>query len=116
MQYEQETSIKNNLYTEIDKIKKNETNKIIYWNWSKGKPGQKSAISSIKPDMKDQIDSELLYNTKMVTKQKLSGQNEKLSQRDFMVQTSINPFINNDYLQHLDDQDSFLKPKNSNFE
>ena len=32
------------------------------------------------------------------------------------VQTNMNPFLNGNYLEDLDNQENFLKPKNSNYE
>lgn len=48
---------------------------------------------------------------------KLNGQNEKLSTRHMIVQKGINPFVNTEnYIDHLDTETSFLRPKNSNFD
>lgn len=53
--------------------------------------------------------------SKSIMKDKLVGQNEKISQRDLIVQTSKNPYLDNNYLEHLSNQESFLKPQDSNF-
>ena len=46
---------------------------------------------------------------------KREGQNEQLSMRGFMIQKSINPFLDSSkYLQHLDAEDNFLRPRDSN--
>jgi len=40
---------------------------------------------------------------------------ERLSQREMMIQISINPFLSNhNYLDDLQVQDEFLRPKDSN--
>ena len=47
---------------------------------------------------------------------KREGQNEKLLNRGMMIQKSINPFLNtSNYLEHLDAEENFLRPKDSNF-
>ena len=47
---------------------------------------------------------------------KLNGQNEKLSSRHMIVQKGINPFVNTEnYVDHLNTETSFLRPKDSNF-
>lgn len=45
---------------------------------------------------------------------KLNGQNEKLSSRHMMIQKNINPFLERNYLQDLNTEDEFLRPRNSN--
>jgi hypothetical protein len=39
---------------------------------------------------------------------------EEMNQREMIAQTNLNPFISNNYLEHLDVQEQFLTPKNSN--
>ena len=40
---------------------------------------------------------------------------KRLSQREMIIQTSINPFLSNhNYLDDLEVQDEFLRPKDSN--
>ena len=47
---------------------------------------------------------------------KLDGQNEKLSSRHMIVQKGINPFVDtSNYLDHLDMETSFLRPRDSNY-
>ena len=41
-------------------------------------------------------------------------QNAKLQDRQHIIQTSVNPFLTNDYLKDLDAQKEFLTPKDSN--
>lgn len=47
---------------------------------------------------------------------KRENSNIKLSQRDMMIRTSLNPYMtNNNYLDDLNVQEAHLKPKNSNY-
>ena len=47
---------------------------------------------------------------------KRENSNIKLSQRDMMIRTSLNPYMtNNNYLDDLNVQEAYLKPKNSNY-
>jgi hypothetical protein len=47
---------------------------------------------------------------------KREGQNEKLSSRHMMIQKGVSPFINpNDYVKHLETENDFLRPKDSNY-
>ena len=41
---------------------------------------------------------------------------EELENREMMVQTYINPFLSKKFNEVLDDQEKFLKPKNSLFD
>jgi hypothetical protein len=41
-------------------------------------------------------------------------QNVKLQDRQRMIQTNVNPFLSQNYLQDLDTQKEFLMPKDSN--
>lgn len=43
-------------------------------------------------------------------------QNEKLSTRSMVIQKNINPFVTEGtYVEHLDAEDSFLRPRDSNY-
>jgi len=43
-------------------------------------------------------------------------QNEKLSNRHMVIQKNINPFVTNgNYIDHLNTEDEFLRPKDSNY-
>jgi hypothetical protein len=47
---------------------------------------------------------------------KRDGQNEKLSSRHMMIQKGVRPFIDpNDYVKHLETENDFLRPKDSNY-
>lgn len=43
-------------------------------------------------------------------------QNEKISNRLMVIQKNINPFVTNgNYIEHLNTEDAFLRPKDSNY-
>lgn len=47
---------------------------------------------------------------------KRDGQNEKLNSRHMMIQKGVSPFINpNDYVKHLETENDFLRPIDSNY-
>ena len=89
------------------------SNKYIYWKWGKGDLMKKSYrkednrkedkpnIISDRMDMRDK-------NTREIN-------SERMSERELLIQTSINPFMfSNDYLNDLKVQDEYLRPLDSN--
>lgn len=109
------------------------------WKWSKGENYEKSGKRPKDVEMNDQnvvnvcLNQEPIYeipnqgNNQVIDiskipkgfihkENKLNGQNEKLSSRHMIVQKGINPFVNTEnYVDHLNTETSFLRPKNSNF-
>ena len=78
--------------------------KIIQWKWSDGSFNEKSIRNK-----DDSLPSTIPCN-------KREKHNEKINERLLMSTAPINPFLaNNDYLKDLENQDTFLKPQNSNF-
>tara|TARA_B100001059_G_scaffold193965_1_gene197930 strand:+ start:341 stop:661 length:321 start_codon:yes stop_codon:yes gene_type:complete len=41
---------------------------------------------------------------------------EKMNEREMVAQTNLNPFLSNNYLEDLQNQEKFLTPQNSNLE
>lgn len=117
--------------------KREEKKKYIYYKWSKkGEVFEKSLkkknivpeenivkkadINGKKIESKDTIDffdyRSFSKNEEINTNDK-SVSNERLTGREKMIQTSINPFLsNNNYLSDLKTQNDFLRPKNSSYE
>ena len=105
--------------------------KQVEWKWSKGETYDKSLRSSkvqeqdnetIQTCLNDQTICNEINDISKIQKgfihkeNKLNGQNEKLSNRCMMVQKGINPYVNTkNYINHLDTETSFLRPKDSNF-
>lgn len=111
----------------------------IEWKWSKGEDYQRSPKRPKEVEQTDQdvvntcLKDEHIYeipnngqheviDISKVPKgfihkeNKLNGQNEKLSSRHMIVQKGINPFVNTEnYVDHLNTETSFLRPKDSNF-
>lgn len=113
----------------LRKQKEEKKKKYIYYKWSKnGEVLEKSLkkkaiiekkIEPIEPP-KDVIDffdyRSFSKNDDKNTNDK-SISNERLTGRDKMIQTSINPFLSNsNYLSDLKTQNDFLRPKNSSYE
>lgn len=107
----------------------NETN-LIHWIWSKGEQYEKSLKGRDKQSNHENIrninESVILEEQNQTNnlnelpqgfiqkEKKLNGQNEKLSSRHMMIQKNINPFLERNYLQDLNTEDEFLRPRNSN--
>lgn len=70
---------------------------------------QMNNIPNINTNMNDEI-----FKQKS---KKREEQNLKLSSRHMIIQKNVNPFLNNnDYIKHIDMEDEFLRPKDSNIE
>uniref|UniRef100_A0A6C0C3I9 Uncharacterized protein n=1 Tax=viral metagenome TaxID=1070528 RepID=A0A6C0C3I9_9ZZZZ len=89
--------------------------KYIYWVWGNGGIMKKSLRDT---DKKSQIQENVLSITDNMDNRKRSDRelnSERLSQRDLIIQTSINPFLSDhNYLDDLQVQAEFLRPKDSN--
>lgn len=66
-------------------------------------------------DTQFQINSFSLNSHVMKDKTWKDTQNEKLSDRQRIIQTNVNPFLKQNYIEDLDKQKEFLMPKDSNF-
>jgi hypothetical protein len=106
----------------------NNNNNIQYLKWSKGEKYEQSLISDKeKYLLKEPTVAEdynkmktLLFDdgseSCMRVSNKREDANTKLSERCMIENISQNPFLSrNNYLNDLQVQDEFLKPKNSNF-
>ena len=89
--------------------------KYIYWKWGNG--------GVMKQSLRERTKNAQIQENIQPIKQKLDARkqndrelnSERLSQRDMIIQTSINPFLSeNNYLDDLKVQDTFLRPKDSN--
>lgn len=106
----------------------------IEWKWSNGEKYEKTArVGNAQKqdneaiqtclndeveyyDMNEVIDLSKIPKGFIHKENKLNGQNEKLSNRHMIVQKGINPYVNTEnYIDHLDMETSFLRPKDSNF-
>ena len=107
-----------------------EKKKYIYYKWSKNDEVlEKSLKKTINKDINKDANKDINKNTKdffdyrSFSKNKEKDTNDKsifndrLTGREKMIQTSINPFLsNNNYLSDLKTQNDFLRPKNSSYE
>jgi len=89
--------------------------KYIYWVWGNGGIMKKSLRETNK---KAQIQENKLSLDKKIEERRQNDRElncERLSQRHMIIQTSINPFLSDhNYLDDLQVQDTFLRPKDSN--
>jgi hypothetical protein len=111
------------------------TNQYIFWSWSNGSKIERSERKSrsrqnhTQPQTQTQtqilaLEHEQYYDDNVVIpdgyqqrEKYRENQNEKLSSRSMVIQKSINPFINSDnYIQHLDEQEQYLRPRNTDLE
>ena len=88
--------------------------KYIYWKWSKEEHSH-LIKSSRNRNKKDNALFTITPN-KVLPENKKEVCNSRISQRDPMIQTRINPYmIKSNYLNDLRVQDKFLRPQDSNF-
>ncbi len=79
------------------------------WVWRKeGYEFKKSY--RYKNDMKNEIELEIVK----MNDDKRAECSERMSKREGVIQRNINPFLKTDYLKDLENQDNFLRPKDSN--
>ena len=89
--------------------------------WSNGEEYQRSKKED-KPilNANNQIIKNLTIRSEQPIQKKKDkeyfSKKEELENREMMVQTYINPFLSKKFNEVLDDQEKFLKPKNSLFD
>lgn len=81
------------------------------WSWKKDNYEFKKSYR-YKNDIKNEIELEIV---KMDNDKRAECSN-RLSKRQGVIQTNINPFLKSDYLKDLETQDTFLRPKDSNID
>ena len=91
------------------------------WKWSNGEKMEKSTKET-KVKVLDDNTLELALQeglefsaNKETSNNKREMSNSKLMERGMTAQTNMNPFLNGDYIEDLNVQENFLKPKNSNY-
>ncbi len=85
--------------------------KYIHWKWSKS-----DSQILIKSTRKKEKVSPKKNQTYKKEENKREVCNNRISQRDLMIQTNINPYmIKSDYLNDIGVQDHYLRPQDSNF-
>lgn len=85
--------------------------KYIHWKWSK--EDKSHLIKSTRKKAEDSPKKDKIYQKE---ENKREVCNNRISQRDPMIQTNINPYmVKSDYLTDLGVQDNYLRPQDSNF-
>ena len=81
--------------------------KYVYWKWGNGRTENRSGLVQQEKTFVDKIEKRQQNDRELNC--------ERLSQREMVIQTSINPFLtDHNYLSDLQVQDEFLRPKDSN--
>ena len=105
---------------------------VIRWTWSKegerlikSRKKIKKVVPPIPPPSPKKIKSQSSleeqiinnsHQSRFVEDNKREQTSKRLSQREWVGNRQINPFIKtNDYINDISVQDAFLRPKNSNF-
>ena len=84
--------------------------KYIHWKWSK--EDKSHLIKSTRKKAEDSPKKDKIYQKE---ENKREVCNNRISQRDPMIQTNINPYmVKSDYLTDLGVQDNNLRPQDSN--
>ena len=90
----------------------------FYWKWGTGELMKKSLREMNKKVIKTEKEDETTFITQRLDDRKQNTRelnSARMSQRDMVIQTSINPFLaSNDYINDLDIQSQYLRPKDSN--
>jgi hypothetical protein len=95
-------------------------NNILFLKWSPSIPGQfyeKSKISDKHKIIGNNImETTLQEGHEFINNNNLKRENqfERMNQREMIAQKNLNPFLTNNYLEDLQNQEDFLTPKNSN--
>lgn len=68
-------------------------------------------------DMREKnIEEELIGKHEKIYSNKKDLSNKRMASRDLIIQGFINPYLfENDYLDDINNQDKFLRPKDSNY-
>ena len=86
--------------------------KYIYWKWSKG--DNMHIVKSNRRFKNETNTSSVKYITEEENKREIC--NNRISQRDPMIQTKTNPYmIKRNYINDIGVRDHFLRPRDSNF-
>jgi hypothetical protein len=88
--------------------------KYIYWNWKKN---ENDLIKKSKKQEKRIVENDVETEIIKIEENKRSLCSNRISDREMIIQTNINPFLQtNDYINDLSQQEKFLRPKDSNIE
>ena len=86
--------------------------KFVYWNWKKNEYSEIEKTDRNKhKNFKKEIETEIIN----IEENKKSVCSNRLSDREMIIHTNINPFLqSNNYIQDLSQQEKFLRPKDRN--
>ena len=90
-------------------------NQIKWTNGIKPTKSNKSDKQLYIPDNDDKINQEINKEINNFSSNKREFVNDKINQRELIQNTCKNPFFESqDYIQHLSNQDEFLRPQKTN--
>ena len=86
--------------------------KYVYWNWKKN---EDCKIEKTKRKENVNFENEIETEIIKIEENKKSVCSNRISDREMIIQTRINPFLqSNNYIEDLSQQERFLRPKDSN--
>lgn len=94
-----------------------------YWKWSNSKKPYGKSKKKPKTDIKKEgLENNNEFNItdhkniKTGEPNKRDVCNNRISQRDMLIQTNVNPFLTKlNYVKNIETQENFLRPQDSNF-
>ena len=90
-------------------------NQIKWTNGIKPTKSNKGDKQLYIPDNDDEINHEINHEINNFSSNKREFVNDKINQRELIQNTCKNPFFESqDYIQHLSNQDEFLRPQKTN--
>lgn len=84
--------------------------KYKYWSWKKDASYVFQKSYRYTKDIKSEIEHEIIK----IEENKRAESSNRLSKRQGVIQTNINPFLKGDYIKDLETQSLFLRPIDSN--
>jgi len=93
--------------------------KALSWKWSPANEYKNHERSIMKDKYKvlgNEITNLVLNEGMVVHETKREVNNMKLGNREIIGNITKNPFLKNDYIEDIKNQEAFLTPKNSNYQ
>jgi hypothetical protein len=94
------------------------TKKILSWKWSPGinEKIEKSYLKDKYKIVNKEIIDLVIHDGFVINETKREMNENKMNHRTMISNKAQNPFLTNNYLEDINNQEKFLTPKNSNNE